>query len=286
MVDQQQPHDSIPRKAGAQPTWFGLAVGLPGGIVIGLLWAWLAEVAQGFMAPVLLFPLLIGAGTGFTAVGWIRITQIGHRRTILLSVVLAAAIAALFQHYFTYLDVYYWHRPMVVGQATGQDLATVIDRCVPSFGHYIQAQLQLGRPLFFGYHAQGWVVWLTWAIDGLLTVASAVAVALPAIHIPYCDHCQSWYRVTRNGKIDIPTAKRLAELAHVVLPEHTLSRRYRLSNCHGGCSPTCCELSWEDDGGRLSLVQFWLSAVERNQLAFALDQVASETDDDDSLDEI
>jgi hypothetical protein len=108
-----------------------------------------------------------------------------------------------------------------------------------------------------------------------------VAVTIPAMHTPYCDHCRTWYRVTRNGKIDLPTADRLAKLAGVVLPQQTRSRRYRLSNCHGGCSATCCELSWEDAHGRLSVVQFWLDAAGRHEVAAALDQVASETDEEE-----
>jgi hypothetical protein len=270
-----------PVASGGRASWFGFFVGVPAGILIGLLWAWWAEVAQGYVAPLILFPLLIGAGAGVTVVALVRILQIGHRLTILTTVILAAIVAALAQHYFTYLDAYYWHRPAVAGQMPGQDLSAAIEGMIPSFDHYLLSQVRRGRLLFFDFRAQGWMVWLSWALDGLLTVIAAVAVTIPAMHTPYCNRCRSWYRVTRNGKIDIPTANRLAEWAKVELPENTRSRRYRLSNCHGGCSPTCCELSWEDSAGRLSLVQFWLSAAERAQVVSVLDQVAGETDDEE-----
>ncbi len=276
------PLDHPPPTLKRQWSWYGLAVGGLGGLMIGVLWAWWAEVGQGYMAPVILFPLLIGAGTGITVVALARIAQIGHRPTIVASVVLAACVAAIGQHYVTYLDSYYWHRGRALqGLPAGQDWSAAIDCLIPSFPQYVQTQVRLGRPSLLGYPAPAWVVWLSWAVDAVLTMAAAVAVTIPAMRTPYCDRCRTWYRVTRNGKIDVPAAEQLARLAGVVLPPQTRSRRYRLLNCHGGCSATCCELSWEDAHGRLSVVQFWLDAAGRSQVAAALDEVASETDEEE-----
>jgi hypothetical protein len=278
----RHPLDQPPPPLRRQWTWLGLVVGGLGALVIGLLWAWWAEMAQGYMAPAILFPLLIGAGTGITVVGLVRIAQIGHRPTIFFSAVLAACLAAIGQHYVTYLDSYYWQRGKVTRNLpAGQDWSAAIDRMVPSFTQYLREEVQYGRALPWDYRARGWMVWASWAFDGLLTIVAALAVTIPAMHTPYCDRCRTWYRVTRNGKIDVPTAERLATLAGVVLPQHTRSRRYRVSNCHGGCSATCCELSWEDAQGRLSLVQFWLDAAGRNQVAAALGEVANETDEEE-----
>jgi hypothetical protein len=231
----------------------------------------------------ILFPLLIGAGTGITVVGLVRVAQIGNRPTIIASVVLTACVVAAGQHYVGYLEVVrHWHREAAAERpSNAQAMSAAIDRLIPSFPQYIHDEVLRGRPLPWGYHARGWLVWMTWAVDALLTIVAAVAVTIPAMHTPYCDHCRTWYRVTRNGKIDEPTAERLAKLAGVVLPPQTRSRRYRLSNCHGGCSATCCELSWEDAHGRLSVVQFWLDADGRHQVAAALDQIASETDEEE-----
>ncbi len=279
---QPQPLDQPPPTLKRPWSWYGLAVGGLGGLVIGGLWAWWAEVAQNYLAPVVLFPLLIGAGTGIAVVGLVRIAQIGHRATIVASVLLAGSVAALGQHYVAYLESYYWHRGKAFqALPAGHDWSAVVDRMVPSFGQYLQSQVRLGRPSLLGYPAPAWLVWLSWVVDAGLTVAAAVAVTVPAMHTPYCDRCRTWYRVTRNGKIDLPTSARLARLAGVVLPPQTRSRRYRLSNCHGGCSATCCELSWEDAQGRLSVVQFWLDAAGRGQVAAALDTVASETDEEE-----
>jgi len=270
-----------PAMAG-QFAWFGLAVGGLGGVGLGSLWAWWAVAGQGYLAPLILFPLLIGAGVGVTMVGLVRMMQVGHRPTVLSAVVAAALLAAILQHYVNYLE---WCRPEAVDPATGKDLSEAVARLVPGFGDYIQAQARHGRPLAFGYVAHGWAVWLTWAVDALLTVFAAVAVAIPAMHTPYCNRCRSWYRVTRNGKIDVATAKRLAEWVHVALPDHTRSQRYRLSDCHNGCGPTCCELSWEEATGQVSLVPFWLDPVGRSQIATILDGIASETDEDEDAEE-
>lgn len=270
-----------PASAGGRATLHGWIIGVVGGAVVGVLWAWWGEVAQTFFAPFLLFPLLIGAGVGVTMVGVARVTQSGNHATIVAGVVLAACLAAVGQHYVLYLDLYYWHRPAVTGEAGQAVLQAAVRDLIPSFGQYLQSQVDRGRPLLPDYRIEGWAVWFSWVIDGILTMAAAVAVTLPAMRTPYCDRCRSWYRVTRNGKIDLPTAERLAEMAGVVLPERTRSRRYRFSDCRSGCSPTCCELSWEDMAGRVSLVQFWLDAAGRAQMATVLNQVASETDDDE-----
>ena len=97
--------DAPPTLGGRfSPVAFFLAVAI--GPVVGLVWAWAAEAAQFYVAPFLLFPVLVGVFTGLTIVGLARFAQIGHRPTILLAVVLAAAVAAAGQHYFRYLSDY------------------------------------------------------------------------------------------------------------------------------------------------------------------------------------
>ncbi len=123
--------------------------------------------------------------------------------------------------------------------------------------------------------AKGWVAWLSWAVDTLLVVAAAVAVTLPALRAPYCNRCGTWYRTIRNGKIGVSTGRRLAELLRVEEIGNPRSFRYRLSACQGGCGPTRCELSWEEAGGALNLVQIWLDATGRNQVAAILDGIGA-----------
>jgi hypothetical protein len=213
-------------------------------------------------------------------VGLVRVAQIGNRSTIVVATVLAATLAAASQHYLVYLSTYYWPAPSLdAGSAGGRDLSALVWKVAPTFGQYMQSQAARGRPLLFGFVAQGWVAWLSWAIDALLVVAAATAVTIPAMRVPYCNRCRTWYRTTRGGRIDDLTAGRLAALVGVEEIEHARSHRYRLSNCLGGCGPTRLELSWEEADGAVDLVRLWLDPATRNQLSAILDGLPDENQD-------
>ena len=262
--------------------------------VVGLIWGWAAEAVQFYVAPFLLFPIVVGVFTGLTIVGLTRFAQIGHRPTVLLAVVLAAAVAACGQHYLHYLSTY--SRPLSLPpfesgteeraapsadelakrDTVVQNLGALQKELTPGFGKYMLAQARRGRPLPGGYVAAGWAAWLTWAVDVLLTLAAAVAVTLPGIRVPYCNRCRTWYRTIRNGKIDVHTAQLLAEICNVEAIPDLHSPRYRLSCCQGGCGPTRCELSWEESNGAVDLVRVWLDGEQRNRIAAVLDGLSGE----------
>jgi hypothetical protein len=273
---------------------------LAAGPVVGLLWAWMAEESQSYAAPVILFPILIGVFAGMTIVGVTRFGQIGHRATILASAVLAAAVAVGGQHYLGYrsflqhyssvegnggnegdspifVDHGFAAVPAKIGTVPGTKIGTVplsalARELAPSFGAYLRGEADRGRPLVGEYVAKGWAAWLSWAVDAMLTVAAAVAVTIPALCVPYCNRCRTWYRTIRNGKIDVPTARRVAEACEVEEIAGLHSPRYRLSCCHAGCGPTYCELSWEEPNGAVDLVRVWLDADKRNQIMAILDE--------------
>jgi hypothetical protein len=253
-------------------SWFGLLVAIVVAPLFGLVWAWVAEVAQFYSAPIVLFPLLVGVFAGLSVVALVRFAQIGHRPTIVLAALLTAGVAGVGQHYFGYLAAY---RPndsaTSTGLATGADFSALLRDLRPSFGEYIQAQAKRGRPLWGKYVAEGWLAWLSWSVDVLLEAVGAVAVIVPAVRVPYCNQCATWYRTIRGGKIDRSSAQRLAELIGVEGVGLPRSPRYRLSACHGGCGPTRCELSWEESGGAVDLVQVWLDSAGRNQVVAILD---------------
>ena len=75
--------------------------------------------------------------------------------------------------------------------------------------------------------------------------------------------------------MDLSMARRLAELVRVEEVGESRSFRYRLSACQRGCGPTRCELSWEEPGGALNLVQVWLDAAGRNQVVAILDEIGA-----------
>jgi hypothetical protein len=240
--------------------------------LLGIAWAWVANVAQFYFAPVLLFPILIGVFVGLSIVLIVHFAQIGHRPTILLAVVLAAIVAAAGQHAFAYLNTYYWTKPSIpASSAAVPNLSSLPSEARPSFGTYMQAQAQRGRPLPGGWTAHGNLAWLTWTIDALLLIAGAVVVTIPAMRVPYCNHCGTWYRIVRGGKIDVETSQRLAAILGVELLEHPRSPRYRLSACQCGNSPTRCELSWEEIRGSVDLVQAWLDAEARSRFVAIVD---------------
>jgi hypothetical protein len=268
--------------------------------LVGLIWGWVAETVEFYVAPFLLFPILVGVFTGLSIVGLTRFAQIGHRPMVLLAVVLAAALAACGQHYFHYLSTYGRVLPLLpfkaagkntmpgAGEADGREGVAqqkgaipkeIQKELTPSFTKYMLAQAQRGRPLPGGYVAVGWAAWLTWAIEALLTLAAAVAVTLPGIRVPYCNRCRTWYRTIRNGKIDVHTAQLLAAICEVDEIHDFRSPRYRLSCCQGGCGPTRCELSWEEESsGAVDLVRVWLDGEQRKRVNEILDGLAEEVD--------
>jgi hypothetical protein len=272
-----------PPDQGGYFRWKGFLLALLAAPIFGVIWARAAATAQGYFAPLVLFPLLLGALAGLTIVGFVRMAQIGHRPTILLAAALTAAVAGAGEHYFSYLSylsVYSQPRPAPgTSSMAGQDLSALVQKMAPGFGEYLQAQARHGRPLWAGHAAQGWAVWLSWAIDAGLVVAAAVAVTVPALRVPYCNRCGSWYRTVRSGRIDVLTARQLAEIAGVQEINHPRSARYRLSNCQGGCGPTRLELSWEERRGVVDVARLWLEPAMRNQITAVLDGV-NETNDE------
>lgn len=110
----------------------------------------------------------------------------------------------------------------------------------------------------------------------LLATAAAVTVAIPAVCVPYCDRCGSWFRTVRGEKIDAATFRRLSDLLGLKCPEGVRSPRYRLSACRDECGPTLCELTWEGSGLGGSLVRAWLDAEQRRQVETIVDESDSE----------
>ena len=231
---------SLPVQGGLF-SWRGLVFATVGGCIAGLTWAWIAFVWRSYATPPIIFPFLLGVFIGLTVIGLTRFIQIGHRPTVVAMTILAAIVAIFGQYCFCALS-------------TGKPLAIF-------FGEWITKEL-------------GWCV-----VDSLLTLATAVVVTIPAVRVPYCNRCKTWYRTVRNGKIDVSTARRLAEMCGVEDIDKFHSPRYRLSCCHGGCSPTCCELTWEDSGGTVELARVWLDGEKRNAVATILDELTREKED-------
>ena len=76
--------------------WLPLTAGL------GVLAAWLAIEVQSYVAPLLVFPILVGIGVGAMNVALMWLVQMGHRPTAVAGVLLAVAFAIVGQHDLSY----------------------------------------------------------------------------------------------------------------------------------------------------------------------------------------
>ena len=120
-----QPESTRPQAdvlAGARFRPLAFFAWLAAAAALGAVAAWLAVGAQFYFAPLLLFPILVGTGLGAASVGLMRIAQMGNRPTVLLGVLLSAAVAVAGQHYLGYLD-YRQHElarnlPLIENEAT------------------------------------------------------------------------------------------------------------------------------------------------------------------------
>jgi hypothetical protein len=274
--DPNAPRPAVPPGSG-RFSWRQGVFWLVAAPLLGAIAAWGGMIGQSYWAPLGLFPILVGVGLGAMLVGLMRVAQVGHRPTLFSGAVLAAAVAVAGQHYLSFREA--WReqkRPDAeLLQKARQACPELFQgrRVEPpdDFLEYMREQVVLGRPLVTDWKAVGVWAWVSWGVDGLLLLAAAIAVMIPAARQPYCNRCRSWYRTIRSGRIPPGMAARLADVAGSSLGEHAKSARYRLSNCTGGCSPTRLELSWEEPAGQTFLATAWLDAEGRDRAGRALD---------------
>ena len=246
--------------------WRGPLFWLPVGGSLGLAVAWIALVAQVDFgrSPLVIFPLLVGVGLGALLVGLMRLGQIGHRPTVVIGTVAIALVTVAAQHYVGYLKTYRWPRENAN--------PPMPERLIADFDEYMHQRAERGFPLW-GYTAQGRLAWLAWAVDGLLVLGATLAVVVPAVRLPYCSRCRSWYRVIRSGRIDVESGRALAEAAGLAVPNRGTAARYRLLGCNGGCRPGGLDLSWEQPRQSTSSERTWLDPQQRNRVVQALDKI-------------
>ena len=225
--------------SGGRFTWTGLAAMIVSAPLVGLTFAQVGEVIQSYLVPSALVSILMGVSVGLTIVAITRFGRFGHRPTILLAAIASSVVACV-----------------VNGTAGGTGVLPVFWSGTGKMPVPPAATLQID-PVF-----------------ALLAAAAAAAVTIPAVRAPYCNRCGSWFRTVRNGKIDLPTSRRLAELLGVEQPDRARSSRYRLSTCRGDCGPTRCELSWERSGGGVDLARVWLDGKQRSEVVSILDELS------------
>ena len=272
-TEHREDRDTLRPPGRGRFAWRGLVLWMPAAVVFGGLTAWLAMIARTYREPLVIFPLLVGVVLGAMLVGLMRLGHIGHRPTVLFGTVLAVAVTVPGQHYAVYYKAY--HLPSngpKIQPDSGLDISRLAEQFRPDFAQFMQNSAAKGRRMVWGYVAIGWVAWVSWAADGLLVLAAALAMVVPAVRLPYCNRCRTWYRVIRSGRIDVPTARRLAELTDLPTVDRATAARYRLLHCSGGCGPTDFDLSWDESPRGTSSVRAWLDADCRNRVVEVLDE--------------
>jgi hypothetical protein len=252
--------------------------------LLGVAAARVAVWAQRVRAPVLIFPLLVGCGVGLALAALMRLAQIGHRPTLVFGAVLAALLAAAGQHYFSYRD-YVDARATFLAQkpenAMLEALGEKIPVATPGFAGYMCGQARVGRPLFDikgeTVALRGATAWASWGIDGLITLASAVAIVYVFARSPYCNACRSWYRTVRSGRLGSDIAPRLADAADMPIEQPVAAAHYRLTHCASGCGSARLELTWETSEGRVQRGEAWLDSAAREGVMKVLDGQAQNT---------
>jgi hypothetical protein len=272
------------RHPGGKSGWLrDLILWLPGCLLLGGLAAWAAVDAQFFFAPLLLFPLLIGVLLGVLLVLYMRMARIGHRPTIVAGAVLAAGVTVVGMHYLAYR---YHGREFEAESAklerarqslppdAARRLANRLSAPPGSFFEYMKQQADEGRPILPAYSLHDGYAWLLWIVEALVLTAGALIVVVPALLLPFCRRCHSWYRTIRGVRCPPAVLGRLAAELHVEIPPRLRSGRCRLQACLGGCGPTRCELAWEDHEGQASFARVWLHHEQRNRVMQIFDQYA------------
>ena len=270
---QTQPITSVP-PTGPRP--FSLtkaALFLPTALLLGALVGGAAAQVQTWFAPLVLFPLLIGFALGVLLVAVIRSVQAGQRPTVVLGTLLAIATLVVAEHYVSYrmyqraAQAATDRKVELAREAFAADIGPTA-----GFVDFLRREARQGRPLFGDYIARGTLVWATWTLDALLMAIAALATVVPALRLPYCGQCSTWYRTTRSGRLKPPLAVALAEAAHIPLHEKPHRARYRLLGCLGGCEPTGLELIWRSKARERSSAEAWLTHDQRDAVTRILDQ--------------
>ena len=261
--------------------WQGLVLLVPAGAVFGLGVAWAAVWAQQYFAPLVVFPLLIGAALGVAIVLTMRTAQMGNRPTIVAAAVAAAVTAVGGQHYLAFRAEHRLAEEQArqIQQEASATFGSRLNQYIPEPPEnvfvFLQNHARTGRELnMFGWVARDWVAWLSWAVDGVLVLVATLAVVVPVTFLPYCNRCRSWYRETRSGRIEGHTARRLVESLGESATAKGLSVRCRLLGCRGGCGPTACVLVCHPPGTRPKTARGWLDTTGRDQIIQILDHAA------------
>jgi hypothetical protein len=156
----------------------GLALWLPATLVAAVVLGQLAVMLQPRFSPVLVFPVLLGAALGGIALALGRALNFQSRRWVVSGTLLSALVLTAAQHGFAYLEYRRAFERDVQENPQAQLLKHAGGHVGPAgFPQFIASEARDGRKIG-DYRLTGWAVWLSWNVDGLLSVVAAGGVIL------------------------------------------------------------------------------------------------------------
>ncbi len=253
------------------------AVWLAAMLLLGAAGARTAWGIERFFAPIVFFPLLVGAVLGLLMVVLMRTLQVGHRPTVAAGAVLAGLVTVVGQHYLSYHEA----RRQAEASAASRVAASLFPERAPaeSFLQFMGREARDGRRLGW-FRATGALAWLSWGLDAACVLLPATLLVIAAARLPYCNRCRTWYRTVCGRRVDRATATALGAVLGIRCPGDTEKVRFRLIECSAGCSPAGAAMSWTDPTGGQSSGYLWLDPDRRRHVREILDQ-ASPTDPDE-----
>ncbi len=174
--------------------------------------------------------------------------RVAHYRAVVCTAVLAGLLTAVAHHAWSYREAVARARRMqikVEAEAArqagrrGQAVIGIGELLVEqpeSLWEFLQSEARRGRPLW-GWHARGVWAWLWWGIDALLIAGAAGWGVARFATLPYCNHCGSWYRTVRAGRLAPAESARIAAGLGLEAAELAGSVQVRMMSCVGGCGP-------------------------------------------------
>jgi hypothetical protein len=256
--------------------WHEAAVWLLLALALGGAMAWLAIGAEPLLrAPLIVFPLLVGACLGGLLVFLLRALQFGHRPTLLLGAAIAALAAIGGQHWLAHRA----ERLAFQGAVKEMPHLRMVDpEGEPPEGilDYLAWKSGRGRkmshvPMLGDWTMSGAWTCASWALDGLLLLGAATLLVASAARLPYCRRCGSWFRTMRRGPLPDATGRALAALIDAEMPPDARSVKFRMSSCLGGCGPTGLTLVWMQRRDDFTSGIVWLDAAGRDRASAAID---------------
>jgi hypothetical protein len=187
-------------KPSGKVTLWGVALGLVGGFVAGLLLAYAYSYLIAYIPFIYLnflitigYAVLLGTCTGFL----LRFGKV-RNNWVCAAVALVVAAASLYLAWAVWLSVMLWKADLsvsVMDLAQQPGFVWELVQEINKTGAWTIGSLHAGQ----GIAVSGVVLWLVWVAEALIVLVGSVIGATAAMSSdPFCESCQSWCRHTKE----------------------------------------------------------------------------------------